>query len=77
MKREKSALQLAPWREAVGVLEEILREDNRIVIKLSYLLELSPHLYSSLESMIGKRIGVLRTERSYRLRIIPDESSGK
>jgi len=77
MKREKSARQLTPWCEAVGVLEEIMREDNRIIIKLSYSLELPPHLYPNLKSKIGKRIGVLRTERSYRLRIIPDESSGK
>lgn len=77
MKREKSAVQLTPWCEAVGVLEEILREGNRIIIKLSYSLELPPHLYSSLKSKIGKRIGVLRTECSYQLRIIPDESSGK
>lgn len=77
MKREKSALRLTPWREAIGVLEEIMREDNRIIIKLSYSLELPPHLYSSLKSKIGKRIGVLRTMCSYRLRIIADESSGK
>ena len=68
MKRVRSAVRLVPWREAVGVLEEIVRDDDRIIIRLSYSLELPPHLYADLKPNIGKRISILRTEKDYRFR---------
>ena len=77
MKREKSAVRLTPWREIVGVLEEIVREDDRILVKLSHMLELPLHLYSDLESNIGKRISILQTEKDLRFRILPEEDSDK
>ena len=75
MKHEESVVQLTPWREIVGVLEEIVREDNQILVKLSHMLELPLHLYSELESKIGKRISILQTEKDFRFRILPEEDS--
>ena len=77
MERGKSAVRLFPWHEAVGVLEEIVREDDRIIIRLSHYssIEMPIHLYEDLKPKIGKRVSILRTGRDYRFRILPDESS--
>jgi len=78
MQRKYSA-RLARWHEATGLLERIERRDDRLVIKLSYhlFLELPLHLYEDLETKIGKRIGILRTNRDLRVRLLPDDSEEK
>jgi len=75
LKGSKS-LHLVPWREIIGTLEQIRREDDRMIIRLSHhsVIELPLHLYADLKPKIGERIGILRTETDYRFRLLSSES---
>ena len=75
--RRKSYARLAPWNEAVGHLSEIKLEDDKVLAKLNYWLifEFPPTLRKELQRLVGKKIRILRTDNSYRLGLLPDESN--
>ena len=75
--RRKSYVRLAPWNEVVGFLSEIKLEDDKVLAKLNYWLifEFPPTLRKELQRLVGKKIRILRTDNSYRLGLLPDESN--
>jgi hypothetical protein len=69
---------LSPFEEAIGVLHELHELDG------SYIADIGPiHVWlpeeiaTKLKGLQGQRIGVLRTDRDYRFRIVGDLSGTK
>jgi hypothetical protein len=69
------------YDEAVGVLTELIKDQGFLIARISKVtlaLPPWPELEDKLRPLIGKRIGVLRTDipqKEYLVRIFPEEES--
>ena len=72
---------LSHWEGAVGELKDFQEAEGHILAEIGPVKVLIPHdLSEELKGLKGKLIGILRTDRDYRLRIYPDndgKSQGK
>jgi len=63
---------LAPWMEAVGILNRIVPDEGSLIAIIGPVtVLLPPELGDELQPLIGQKIGILRTDdlvRSYRIR---------
>lgn len=63
--------RLQPWEEALGLLKNVqLLEDYALAEIGPVTVALPIDIGERLNSLIGQRIGVLRTENDYRMRVI-------
>jgi len=54
---------LQPWEEIVGVLKRIRDNGDRIIAEIgNHVICLPKNYDSKLEKLIGRRIGILRTD---------------
>jgi hypothetical protein len=69
---------LRPWEEAVGVLTELVDEEDVLLVKIGRItLALPIDMADTLRPHIGQKIAILRTDdraRPYRFRIVAKNS---
>jgi hypothetical protein len=67
------------YAEAVGTLSELTEDQGFLIARISKVVLILPReMENKLRPLIGKRIGVLRTDipgREYLVRIFPEEGS--
>jgi hypothetical protein len=64
-------MHFEPWMEARGLLHELREQDGQLVARIGPVLVTLPQgLEDRLSGLIGSKIGILRTDRDFRLRII-------
>jgi hypothetical protein len=67
------------YEEAVGILSELTEDQGFLIARISKVILAFPYeMEDKLRPLIGKRIGVLRTDipgREYLVRIFPEEGS--
>jgi hypothetical protein len=65
------------YEEAVGTLTELTEDQGFLIARISkVILILPPEMENKLRPIIGKRIGILRTDipqKEYPVRIFPEE----
>jgi hypothetical protein len=73
MSKDVPAYTLDDYEELVGRFEDAKLESNHILLKVSsrwYALPKEPSLVKALETLrVGQRIGILRIDGNYRIRI--------
>jgi hypothetical protein len=68
---QEKVYRLKAYEEALGTLQELQEEEGYIRAKIGpVIIALPPEMGERLKPLVGQRIGVLRTEQDYRLRII-------
>jgi hypothetical protein len=77
MKHQQGMKRLDFYEEAVGVLNELTKDQGFLIARISkVILILPPEMQGKLRPLIGKRIGILRTDipqKEYLVRIFPEE----
>ncbi|VVB67557.1 Uncharacterised protein [uncultured archaeon] len=69
--------RLGFYEESVGDLHNIREMDGYIMSSIGPVVVILPHeLGAKLRPLIGSRIGILRTEQDYRLRIFQASKTG-
>lgn len=69
--------RLGFYEESVGDLHNIREVDGYILASIGPVIVILPHeLGAKLKPLIGSRIGILRTEQDYRLRIFQASKTG-
>jgi hypothetical protein len=64
--------RLGFYEESIGDLHNIMEADGYILANIGPAVVVLPHeMGVQLKPLIGSRIGILRTEQDYRLRIFP------
>jgi len=64
--------RLGFYEESIGDLHKIREVDGYVLASIGPAIVVLPHeLGAKLKPLIGLRIGILRTEQDYRLRIFP------
>jgi len=64
-------VRLALWMEVIGQLLELIDQDGCLVARIGSVEVLLPsELKEKLASFVGQKIGILRTDIDYRMRII-------
>lgn len=63
-------IRLEPWEELVGYFHELREDDGYIVAKIGPTLIVLPlELKQELQSHLGCKIDILRTDCDYRMRV--------
>jgi hypothetical protein len=63
-------IHLRPWEDVVGPLHEIHVLDGYLEAKIGPVLVSLPfELKEKLERLVGKQVGLLRTEEDYRIKV--------
>ncbi len=63
--------RLQPWEEAVGILQEIQEYEGYCLAKIGPVtVSLPDEMILRLRELKGKRIGVIRCDEGYRVRVI-------
>jgi hypothetical protein len=79
MKYKNEKHQLGIFEEAVGTLCEMARKDGFLIVEISgFNIVLPLDIEVELALLIGKRVGILRTDipgKEYLIRIIPEAKS--
>lgn len=69
---ESKIYRLGFYEESIGDLHNVREADGYILASIGPVVVVLPHeLGAELKPLIGSRIGILRTEQDYRLRIFP------
>lgn len=72
---------LRPWEEAVGVLTELVDEEDVLLAKIGRItLDLPIDMADTLRPHVGQRIAILRTDdrsRPYRFRSVDTKNATK
>ena len=64
-------IRLEQWSDAIGSLHELREQDGCLVAKIGpVLVALPSELHDELQSHIGQKIAILRTDSDYRLRVV-------
>jgi hypothetical protein len=63
-----------PYDEILGVVKELQEQDGYTLAKIGHVAVILPaEMKSRLASFMGRRVGILRTETDFRLRVFPDQ----
>jgi hypothetical protein len=74
---ESKVYRLGPYEEAIGALHEVQEADGYILAIIGPVVVVLPsELGAKIKPHIGSRIGILRTERDYRIRIVSAANAG-
>jgi hypothetical protein len=69
---DSKVYRLGFYEESIGDLHNVREADGCILASIGPAVVVLPHeLGAELKPLIGSRIGILRTEQDYRLRIFP------
>lgn len=75
---DSKVYRLGFYEESVGDLHNVREADGYILASIGPAVVVLPHeLGAELKPLIGSRIGILRTEQDYRLRIFPASETAK
>jgi hypothetical protein len=67
-------VHLSPWEECIGPCHKIEPENGCIIAYIGKIsIILPPDMVSKFEGLEGRRIGVLRTDKDYRIRDFNDQ----
>jgi hypothetical protein len=67
---QERVYRLRAYEEALGILQELEEEEGYIRAKIGpVIIALPSEMGERLKPLVGQRIGVLRTEQDYRLRV--------
>ncbi|VVB70048.1 Uncharacterised protein [uncultured archaeon] len=65
--------RLQPWEEARGPLQELQEQDGCLVARIGpAVVALPDELREKLQGLMGKTVGILRTDFDYRLMVLED-----
>jgi hypothetical protein len=66
-------IRLEPWTDAVGLLRELQERDGCLVARIGPVAVALPlELRVQLERLLGKKIGLLRTDKDFRIKVVDD-----
>ena len=69
---DSKVYRLGFYEESIGDLHNVWEADGCILASIGPAVVVLPHeIGAQLKPLIGSRIGILRTEQDYRLRIFP------